>query len=106
MPALYPRAKLGPTLLAAAARSATIHGIRPGPLLISERPDLFWGTITSMYLLLLILNLPLVGVFVQILRIPYPLLTPGVLLLCLIGAYSVTGSGVVPPALAVKTSFH
>ncbi len=72
----------------------TIHGIRPGPLLISERPDLFWGTITSMYLgnvLLLILNLPLVGLFVQILRVPYPLLTPAILLLCLIGAYSVTG---------------
>jgi putative tricarboxylic transport membrane protein len=72
----------------------TIHGIRPGPLLIAERPDLFWGTITSMYLgnaMLLVLNLPLVGLFVQILRVPYPLLTPVILLLCLIGAWSVTG---------------
>jgi putative tricarboxylic transport membrane protein len=72
----------------------TLHGIRPGPLLIAERPDLFWGTITSMYLgnvMLLILNLPLVGLFVQILRVPYSLLTPAILLFCLIGAYSVTG---------------
>ena len=72
----------------------TLHGIRPGPLLISERPDLFWGTITSMYLgnvLLLILNLPLVGLFIQILRVPYPILAPAIVLFCLIGAYSVTG---------------
>jgi len=72
----------------------TLHGIRPGPLLIAERPDLFWGTITSMYLgnvLLLILNLPLVGLFIQILRVPYPILAPAIVLFCLIGAYSVTG---------------
>jgi putative tricarboxylic transport membrane protein len=72
----------------------TLHGIRPGPLLLSERPDLFWGTITSMYLgnvLLLILNLPLVGLFIQILRVPYPILAPAIVLFCLIGAYSVTG---------------
>ena len=69
----------------------TIHGIRPGPLLIQERPDLFWGVITSMYLgnvMLLILNLPLVGLFIQILRIPYPVLAPLILLFCLVGAYS------------------
>jgi putative tricarboxylic transport membrane protein len=72
----------------------TLHGIRPGPLLIQERPDLFWGVITSMYLgnvMLLILNLPLVGVFVQILRIPYPILSPLILLFCLVGAYSTSG---------------
>jgi len=69
----------------------TLHGIRPGPLLIQERPDLFWGVITSMYLgniMLLILNLPMVGLFVQILRIPYPILAPLILLFCLVGAYS------------------
>jgi putative tricarboxylic transport membrane protein len=69
----------------------TLHGIRPGPLLLQERPDLFWGVVTSMYLgnlMLLVLNLPLVGVFVQILRIPYPLLAPLILLFCLVGAYS------------------
>ena len=72
----------------------TLHGIRPGPLLITERPDLFWGVITSMYLgnlLLLVLNLPLVGLFIQILRVPYPILAPAIVLFCLIGAYSVTG---------------
>jgi len=72
----------------------TIHGVRPGPLLLQERPDLFWGVITSMYLgniMLLILNLPLVGLFIQILRIPYPLLAPLILLFCLVGAYSTAG---------------
>jgi putative tricarboxylic transport membrane protein len=69
----------------------TLHGIRPGPLLLTERPDLFWGVVTSMYLgnlMLLVLNLPLVGIFIQILRIPYPLLAPMILLFCLVGAYS------------------
>ncbi|MBI2157602.1 MAG: tripartite tricarboxylate transporter permease [Candidatus Rokubacteria bacterium] len=72
----------------------TLHGIRPGPLLVTEHPDLFWGVIASMYLgnaLLLILNLPLVGLFIQILRVPYPVLAPLILLFCLIGSYSVTG---------------
>ena len=72
----------------------TLHGIRPGPLLMQERPDLFWGVITSMYLgniMLLILNLPLVGLFIQILRIPYPILAPLILLFCLVGAYSTSG---------------
>jgi len=72
----------------------TLHGIRPGPLLVVERPDLFWGVLASMYLgnvLLLILNLPLVGLFIQILRVPYPVLAPLILLFCLIGSYSVTG---------------
>jgi len=72
----------------------TLHGIRPGPLLMQERPDLFWGVITSMYLgnaMLLILNLPMVGLFVQILRIPYPILAPLILLFCLVGAYSTSG---------------
>jgi putative tricarboxylic transport membrane protein len=71
-----------------------IHGVRPGPLLLQERPDLFWGVITSMYLgnvMLLILNLPLVGLFIQILRIPYPILAPLILLFCLVGAYSTAG---------------
>jgi putative tricarboxylic transport membrane protein len=72
----------------------TLHGIRPGPLLMQERPDLFWGVITSMYLgnvMLLILNLPMVGLFVQILRSPYPILAPLILLFCLVGAYSTSG---------------
>ena len=61
---------------------------------MQERPELFWGVITSMYLgnaMLLILNLPLVGLFVQILRIPYPILAPLILLFCLVGTYSTSG---------------
>ena len=68
-----------------------IHGLQPGPLLMSKAPDLFWGTVTSMYLgncMLLVLNLPLIGLWVQVLRVPYYLLYPLILLFCLIGSYS------------------
>jgi putative tricarboxylic transport membrane protein len=70
----------------------TLQGIRPGPLLIQQQPVLFWGVVASMYvgnLMLLVLNLPLVGVFVRILRLPYTYLAPVILLVCMIGAYSV-----------------
>jgi len=69
-----------------------IHGITPGPLLMEKYPDLFWGTIASMYVgngMLLILNLPLIGIWVQILKVPYPILFPLILLFCLIGSYSI-----------------
>jgi putative tricarboxylic transport membrane protein len=72
-----------------------IHGVQPGPLLITQRPDIFWGVIGSMYLgnaMLLILNLPLVGLFVSVLRLPQRLLATMILLLCLIGAFSVNNS--------------
>ena len=72
-----------------------IHGIRPGPLFISEQPKLFWGLVASMYignLILLILNLPLVGIFVNLLRIPFRMLFPIVLLICLVGTYSINSS--------------
>ncbi|HYQ98059.1 MAG TPA: tripartite tricarboxylate transporter permease, partial [Candidatus Nitrosocosmicus sp.] len=72
-----------------------VHGISPGPLLIAQQPELFWGFIASMYvgnLVLLILNLPLVGIFVSVLRIPYSLLYPAILIFCLIGVYAVNGS--------------
>ena len=68
-----------------------IHGITPGPNLINEHPQVFWGVIISMYIgnaMLLVLNLPLVGLWVQVLRVPYGLLFPLILLFCLIGAYS------------------
>jgi putative tricarboxylic transport membrane protein len=74
-----------------------VHGISPGPLLISQQPELFWGFIASMYvgnLVLLILNLPLVGLFVNVLRVPYPLLYPAILLFCVLGVYAVNGSAV------------
>jgi putative tricarboxylic transport membrane protein len=69
-----------------------IHGVRPGPLFMSKNPEIFWGVIVSMYIgnvMLLILNLPLIGIWVKILRIPYTILFPWILLFCLIGAYSV-----------------
>jgi putative tricarboxylic transport membrane protein len=67
-----------------------LHGITPGPFLMRDRPDVFWGVIGSFYLgnaMLLILNLPLVGIFAKIVRIAPKYLMPTVLVLCVIGAY-------------------
>jgi len=72
-----------------------IHGIPPGPSLVNEQPKLFWGFVASMYvgnLMLLALNLPLVGVFVSILRIPYAYLYPMIIMFCIIGVYEVNNS--------------
>ena len=72
-----------------------IHGVQPGPLLMTQQPEIFWGVVASMYignLVLLILNLPLVGVFASILRLPQYLLMGLILLLCLVGTYSVNNS--------------
>lgn len=69
-----------------------IHGLQPGPLLMTRAPDLFWGTIVSMYLgngMLLLLNLPLIPLWVMVLRVPYYLLYPLIILFCLIGSYSI-----------------
>jgi putative tricarboxylic transport membrane protein len=68
-----------------------IQGVQPGPLFISQYPDLFWGVIASMYLgnvMLLVLNLPLIGMWVKILNIPYTLLFPLIILFCFVGVYS------------------
>ena len=72
-----------------------VHGISPGPMLIQEQPELFWGFVASMYvgnIVLLVLNLPMVGVFVNLLRIPYAYLYPCVLAFCILGTYSVSNS--------------
>lgn len=72
-----------------------IHNVQPGPMLVAEHPDVFWGLIASMYignLVLLVLNLPMVGLFVNLLRIPYAYLAPGVLLICMVGIYSVSSN--------------
>jgi putative tricarboxylic transport membrane protein len=72
-----------------------IFGLTPGPLLISSSPDLFWGVIASMYvgnLMLLVLNLPLIPVWVRILKIPYSYLSALIILFCLIGAYSLNNN--------------
>ena len=69
-----------------------IQGVTPGPRLMTDRPDLFWGVIASMLLgnvILIILNLPLISVFVRILRVPFSLMGPAILLFCVVGAYSV-----------------
>jgi len=72
-----------------------IHGIRPGPLLLQDHPDIFWGLISSMYIgnvMLLVLNLPLIPLWIQVLKIPYRILFPLILLFCLIGAYGLKNS--------------
>src|SRR5213594_533690 len=72
-----------------------VHGVSPGPLLIKQQPELFWGFIASMYVgnvVLLVLNLPLVGVFVNLLRVPYPVLYPSIVVFCILGVYAVNGS--------------
>ena len=69
-----------------------IQGVTPGPLLIEKHPELFWGVIGAMYLgniMLLVLNLPLIGIWVRLLRVPYSVLFPMVLFFCVIGAYSI-----------------
>jgi putative tricarboxylic transport membrane protein len=68
-----------------------IQGVAPGPTLINDHPDIFWGVIASMYvgnIMLLVLNLPLIGMWVKVLKVPYGILMPLILLFCLIGAYS------------------
>ena len=73
----------------------TIHGVQPGPLLLTEHPEVFWGLVASIYIgnvILLILNLPLVGLFVNLLRIPYAWLVPIILVISIIGVYSVNFS--------------
>jgi len=72
-----------------------IFGVQPGPRLLAEQPQLFWGIVASMYLgniMLLILNLPLIGIWVRILRVPYSILFPLILLFCLVGAFTLNNS--------------
>jgi putative tricarboxylic transport membrane protein len=72
-----------------------IHGVLPGPLLIKEHPDVFWGLLGSMYIgnvMLLILNLPLIPLWVQVLRIPDKILYPLILLFCVVGAYCINNN--------------
>jgi putative tricarboxylic transport membrane protein len=97
--AMIPFLSLGIPSTAATATmmvALLIHGVKPGPLLIEQHPDVFWGLVASMYIgntMLLILNLPLVGLFVNLLRVPYHFLFPAILLICFVGVYSVNLSG-------------
>jgi putative tricarboxylic transport membrane protein len=72
-----------------------LHGVTPGPAFLQEKPDLFWAVIASMYVgnfMLLVLNLPLINLFVRILQIPQRILGPIIIIICLIGVYSVDSS--------------
>lgn len=85
-----------PTVVSALLFAALmIHGIQPGPLLIPEHPDVFWGLVASMYIgniMLLFINIPLIGLWVRILKIPARVLLPLILMFCIIGTYSVRNS--------------
>ena len=82
----------------------TIHGIIPGPLVMTKSPDLFWGMIASMWLgnlMLLVINLPMIPVWVRFLKVPYRLMFPSILLFCCIGIYSINNS----PSDVLLTAF-
>ena len=82
-----------------------IHGLRPGPLLIKESPEVFWGLVASLYVgnaMLLVLNLPLIGLWVKILKIPYHFLFSLILLFCIIGSYTTNNN---PYDVIVMTIF-
>jgi TctA family transporter len=73
----------------------TIHNIQPGPQVMTSNPTLFWGLIASMWignLMLVILNLPLIGLWIQLLKVPYRLLYPAILAFCCIGVYSINNT--------------
>src|SRR6186997_690993 len=81
----------------------TIHGIVPGPKVMTKQPELFWGMIASLWignLMLVIINLPLVGVWVRLLRVPYRLLYPSIIVFCCIGVYSISSA----PADVIMTA--
>jgi putative tricarboxylic transport membrane protein len=85
----------GNAVMALMVGAMMIQGISPGPGVMTERPELFWGLIASMWvgnLMLVVLNLPLIGIWIRLLTIPYRLLFPTILLFCCIGTYSVNNS--------------
>jgi putative tricarboxylic transport membrane protein len=82
-------------LMALMIGALMIQGIQPGPQVMTKQPDLFWGVIASMWignLMLIVINLPLIGVWVSLLRVPYNLLFPAIVVFCAIGAYSINNS--------------
>ncbi|MBX3575415.1 MAG: tripartite tricarboxylate transporter permease [Mesorhizobium sp.] len=79
-------------VMALVGGAMTLHGVVPGPQVIDLHPDLFWGVVTSMWfgnLMLVIINLPLIGIWVKFLKVPYHLLFPMIVLICCLGIYSV-----------------
>lgn len=85
----------GDAVMALMLGALLVHGVQPGPQLIEEHPEIFWGLLASFWignLMLLIMNIPLIGVWVKILTIPYKYLYPGILMLVCVGVYSVQNS--------------
>jgi putative tricarboxylic transport membrane protein len=83
------------SVLALMLAALMLHGVTPGPLLLFKWPSVFWGVIASMYIgnvMLLVLNLPLIGLFVQILRVPYAILSPLTVMFVLVGAFALRNS--------------
>jgi len=83
------------SVLALLLAALMLHGVTPGPLLLLKWPHVFWAVIASMYIgnvMLLVLNLPLIGIFVQLLRIPYAILSPLIIIFVLLGAYALNNS--------------
>jgi TctA family transporter len=81
----------GNAIMALMVGAMMIQGIQPGPQVIVNQPDLFWGVITSMWLgnvMLVVLNLPMIGLWVALLRVPFRLMFPAIVLFCCIGTYS------------------
>jgi putative tricarboxylic transport membrane protein len=95
----------GNAVMALMIGAMTIHGIQPGPQVMTERPQLFWGMVASMWignLMLLVINLPLIGIWVQLLKVPYRFLYLSILLFCAIGVYTIGNS---PFAVMVAAFF-
>lgn len=95
----------GNAVMALMIGALMIHGIQPGPQIMAERPALFWGMIASMWignLMLLVINLPLIGMWVQLLKVPYRFLYLAILLFCAIGVYTVNNS---PTAVLLAALF-
>ncbi len=85
----------GNAVMALMIGAMTIHGIQPGPQVMTERPEMFWGMVASMWignLMLLVINLPLIGMWVQLLKVPYRFLYLSILLFCAIGVYTIGNS--------------
>ena len=82
-------------LMALMIGAMMVHGITPGPEIITKQPELFWGLIASMWIgnvMLVILNLPLIGIWVKLLQVPYNYLFPAIIVLCCIGTYALNSS--------------
>jgi TctA family transporter len=95
----------GNAVMALMIGALTIHGIQPGPQIMTERPAMFWGMIASMWvgnLMLVIINLPMIGIWVQLLKVPYRFLYLAILLFCAIGVYTVSNS---PAAVLLAATF-